>query len=280
MPAATHFATASLPSNGSEAPMTGTVRSHVLEPGIVQVTIDQPERLNALSVKMWDELRDTMRTLDADESVRCIILTGAGDKAFGSGADISEFEETRSTAEKARAYAKRTHGALAAVAGCRHPVIAAIKGLCVGGGLELASCADIRIAGRSSQFGVPVKRLGLVVAYEELRGLIELVGKANALEILLEGSIFGTEDAIRMGLINRVVEDGGVDEAALAAARRIAEGAPLVARWHKKFTRRLMDPKPLTAEENDESYHCFDTEDFRIGSNSFLTKTKPTFVGR
>ena len=139
-----------------------------------------------------------------------------------------------------------------------------IHGLCVGGGLELA--LDLRSADRrapSARFGIPVKRLGLVVAYAELEPLVQLVGPANAMEILLEGRIFGADEALRMGLINRVVADAELDAEVAATTARIAEGAPLVARWHKKFTRRLLQPAPLSPEELDESYHCFGTEDFR-----------------
>jgi enoyl-CoA hydratase len=247
---------------------------------LARVTLNQPARLNAVNNAMWQRLGEVFDELDADQSLRCVVLAGAGDKAFSVGADISEFEANRSTVEKARAYAGRTHGAMGRIAACRHPVVARIRGLCVGGGLELALTADLRIAAESARFGIPVKRLGLVVAYSELEPLLQLVGPANALEILLEGRIFGAEDALRMGLINRVVADAELDRELEATVGRIAEGAPLVARWHKKFTRRLLQPAPLTAEELDESYHCFGTEDFRAGYRAFLAKTKPEFEGR
>ncbi|MDF2096459.1 enoyl-CoA hydratase/isomerase family protein [Aquibaculum arenosum] len=260
--------------------MSGTIRHEILDDGIARVVLDHEPRLNAINNAMWDELSSLFERFDADSDLRCIMITGAGEKAFSTGADISEFEENRSTIEKARAYAKRTHGALRTIQSCRHPVIAEIRGLCVGGGLETALCADLRIAGKSARFGIPVKRLGLVVAYDEMRGLVETVGRSNSLRILLEGDIFGAEEALGMGLINRVVEDAQVAEESLATAKRIAEGAPLVARWHKKFARRLMDPAPLTAEENDESFTCFGTEDFQIGYRAFLDKKKPAFTGR
>jgi enoyl-CoA hydratase/carnithine racemase len=155
-----------------------------------------------------------------------------------------------------------------------------IKGPCVGGGLEIASQCDMRICGESSRFGIPVKNLGLVVAYQEMRGLVDLVGPSAALEIVLEGRIFGAQEAFRKGLVNRVVPDAEVEQEAYAAARRIAEGAPLVARWHKKFVKRLLDPKPLTAAELEESFACFATEDYRIGYRAFLAKKKPEFKGR
>lgn len=260
--------------------MTGRILREELEPGIVRVIVDNREKRNAISVAMWRELADTFRTLDADLGLRCVILRGAGDEAFGAGADISEFATTRANSVQARHYAEKVQEALRAVRHCRHPVIAAIRGLCVGGGLELAVCTDLRIAGAGARFGIPVKRLGLTVAYDELEPLVELVGRGGAMRILLEGDLFGAEEALRMGLLTRVVADEQVDAAALESARRIAEGAPLVARWHKKFVNRLMDPRPLDESERAESYACFDTEDFRTGFRSFLQRTAPRFVGR
>ncbi len=250
------------------------------EGALARVTLNQPARLNAVNTAMWQRLGEVFDELDADQGLRCVVLAGAGDKAFSVGADISEFEANRSTVEKARAYASRTHGAMTRIAACRHPVVAQIRGLCVGGGLELALTADLRIAGESARFGIPVKRLGLVVAYSELEPLLRLVGPANALEILLEGRIFGAGEALRMGLINRIVPDAELEADLEATVGRIAEGAPLAARWHKKFTRRLLQPEPVTAAELDESYHCFGTEDFRTGYQAFLAKTRPEFKGR
>jgi enoyl-CoA hydratase/carnithine racemase len=229
---------------------------------------------------MWRELKSLFEGFDRDESLRCIVLGGAGGKAFSVGADIAEFPTVRANAAQAREYAKLAHGAMEAMAGCRHPVIAAIQGLCVGGGLEVASTCDMRFCTESSRFGVPVKRLGLVVAYAELLPLARLVGPANAKEILLEGKVFGSGRAREMGLVNRVLPEADFDAAIDEIASAIAEGAPLVARWHKKFVDRLADPAPLTPEELDESYHCFDTEDFRIGTDAFNSKTQPVFKGR
>ena len=158
--------------------------------------------------------------------------------------------------------------------------MAQIHGICVGGGLEIAALADLRICGASSRFGAPINKLGLVMAYAEMAPLVRLVGSATALEILLEGRIFDAEEARAKGLVTRVVPDAEVAAEARAAAERIAAGAPLAARWHKRFARRLAEARPLTAAELDECFDCFDTEDFRIGYAAFLAKTAPVFVGR
>ncbi len=247
---------------------------------VARVVLNRPEKLNCVSTAMWSGLADIFRELDADPGLRCVVLSGAGGRAFCVGADIAEFATTRADAAQARRYAELSHAALQAIARCRHPVVAAIDGLCVGGGLELACCADLRICSSPSRFGIPVKRLGLVVATTEMEPLVRLVGAAVAKEILLTGDIFPAEEARRMGLVNRVAPGDGFAREVDRLVASIVEGAPLVARWHKKFADRLCDPRPLDAAEHDESFHCFDTEDFRIGSAAFLAKAKPDFVGR
>lgn len=247
---------------------------------IATVTLNRPDKLNALDLASWRRLAEVMAALDGDGSLRCIVLRGAGGKAFAAGADISAFERERKDAAEARVYGESVQAAMRATAGCRHPTIALIEGVCVGGGLELASTCDMRICGESSRFGVPIKKLGLTMAYGELEALLQLVGPAAAKEILLEGAVFGAERAVALGLVNRVVPDDVVETESYATARRIAEGAPLVARWHKKFIARLMRGDPLTADEIEEGFAAMDTEDYRIGVSAFLGKKDPAFVGR
>jgi enoyl-CoA hydratase len=247
---------------------------------IATVVLNRPEKLNALTKTMWRRLGDVFLELEAEDAVRCIVLRGAGEKAFAPGNDIGEFENERANVEQARAYGQVMTRTIEAIGHCRHPVVAQIHGICVGGGLEIAGLADIRICGESSRFGVPINRLGLVMAHSEIGALIRLAGEAVALEILLEGRVFGAAEAKEKGLVTRVVPDGEVEAEAKATARRIADGAPLVARWHKKFARRLRDPRPLGPEEIDEGYACYGTEDFRIGRQAFLAKAKPEFKGR
>ena len=247
---------------------------------IATVVLNRPEKLNALTKPMWQRLGDVFLELGADDAVRCILIRGAGERAFAPGNDISEFDRERSNIEQARAYGKVMTRTIEAIGNCRHPVVAQIHGICVGGGLEIAGLADFRICGESSRFGVPINKLGLVMAYSEIGALIRLAGEAVALEILLEGRVFDAKEAKEKGLVTRVVPDAEVETEAKATARRIADGAPLVARWHKKFARRLRDARPLTADELDEGFACYGTEDFKIGRKAFLAKEKPLFKGR
>jgi len=247
---------------------------------IATVTLNNPEKLNALGLAAWKRLGEILRALHEDDSLRCIVVRGAGNKAFAAGADISEFEKTRNNSRNGKKYGTVLEATMAALERCRHPIVAMIHGACVGGGLEIASQCDLRICGTSSRFGIPINKLGLVVGYGEMNALIALIGRAAVLEILLEGRVLGASEAKDMGLVNRVVPDDEVEGEAMAAARRIAAGAPLAARWHKKFARRLAQARPLTAKERDEAYACYDTEDFRTGVKAFLAKQNPEFRGK
>jgi len=249
---------------------------------IATVVLSNPGRLNALTVSMWQELKRTLDALSAEDSLRCVVLRGAGSEAFAAGADIAEFATARDNAGQGKVYHRQyVHGALKAVGECRHPTVAMIHGPCVGGGLEIACMCDLRIAGRSGRFGVPISRLGFAIAYDELAAVLPLTGRAVALEILLEGRIWEAREALGKGLLTRVVDDARLEEEAYAAARRIADGAPLVNRWHKRFVRRLVpQPAPLTEAEIEDNFAYFGTEDYRIGMDAFAKKQKPKFVGR
>ncbi len=247
---------------------------------IATVLLNRPHKLNALTRSMWQRLGETMHALSADDDVRCVVVRGAGEKAFSPGNDIGEFETMRSNREQAIRYGQAMHETARAIAECRHPTLARIHGICVGGGLEIAALCDLRICGEGSRFGAPIKNLGLVMAYPEIAPLIELAGRSVALELLYEGRILGAREAYEKGLVNRVVADDRVAEECRETAQRIAEGAPLAARWHKKFARRLAQQAPLSEAERLEAFECFDTEDFRTGYRAFLAKTKPVFVGR
>ncbi len=245
------------------------------------VTLSHPDRLNVLDRQGWESLAEVMTALGEDQSVRCVVIEGSGDRAFSAGSDIGGFPQERGTPEQVQAYARALESALVALRSCPHPTLALIHGVCVGGGLEIAASCDLRICSQSSRFGAPINRLGVTMSYTELGPLVELVGASGTLEILLEGGLIDAERAFQKGLVNRVVPDEEVEEEARATAQRIAAGAPLVNRWHKKFVRRLTDGGgPPTEDERQEAYEAFQTDDYREGVQAFLERRDPRFDGK
>ena len=247
---------------------------------IATVVLNAPDKLNALSKASWIALARVMRELSSDKSMRCVVLRGAGSAAFAAGADITEFPRVRADGTQGREYGDLIDAAMQEVGNCTHPTVALIQGVCVGGGLEIALMCDLRIASETGRFGIPINRLGLTMGYGELEGLLAAVGPAVALEILLEGRVFDAREALAKGLVHRVVPELDVEREAYASAARIAAGAPLVARWHKRFIRRLKTRTSLSDAEWQEGFACFDTEDYREGLRAFLAKVPPQFKGR
>ncbi len=254
------------------------------EGAVATVTLNHPERMNALEREMWAELGRIMPELEADAAVRVVVFRGAGDRAFSSGADISRFEKERFSSAQAREYAKEGFLAgLDAVDAFSKPILCLIRGACVGGGAELAAAADLRIAGESSRFGVPVAKLGLVAGYSELRRFVQSIGPARTLDMLLTARLFSAREMLEAGFLARVAPDDEVEKTTYEAAERIASLAPLVHGWHKSFVKKILrDPglSALTEEEAAQEFACFDTEDFREGVASFLAKRDPEFRGR
>lgn len=246
---------------------------------IATVTLSNPGKLNALNVAMWNALTQAFSVLSEDESLRCVILRG-DENNFAAGADVEEFATVRSTmAQGMRYHTETIANALRAISQCPHPTLAAIEGVCVGGGLEIACACDIRIASPSARFGIPINRLGFSLAPGELQPLLQLAGKATVLEILLEGRVFDAAEAKDKGLVNRIVDDVSID--ARKTAQRIAQGAPLAARMNKKMVRRLTpQAAPLTEQELLDAFSFLASQDYREGVQTFLKKRKPVFSGK
>ena len=246
---------------------------------IATVTLSNPDKLNALDVAMWRELASTFRTLSQDESLRCVLVRGEGG-TFAAGADIAEFPALRHNAQHGQRYHEElVSPALNAIVECIHPTIASIDGACAGGGLEIACASDLRIGAPTARFGVPIKRLGFALAPAEMRDLVQLVGIATTLEILLEGRMLSATEAKDKGLLHRIADD--VYAEAQATAQRIAEGAPLAARMNKKLARRLAPlPEALSPSEILDAYALLDSTDYREGVAAFLGNRKPAFTGK
>jgi enoyl-CoA hydratase len=246
---------------------------------IATVTLSNRGKLNAITVAMWKALQDVFTQLAQDENLRCVIVHGEG-ADFAAGADIDEFPRMRATKEQAIQYhTKLIFPALDAIAQCALPTLAAIKGVCVGGGLEIACACDLRISSPSARFGIPVNHRGFPLAPGELQGLLGLVGKATALEILLEGRVFSADEAKEKGLIHRIVAD--VPMHARETAQRIAAGAPLAARMNKKLIRRLSPSiAALTAQELQDAFSYMSSTDYHEGVQSFIEKRAPRFIGK
>ncbi|MEL7041510.1 MAG: enoyl-CoA hydratase-related protein [Pseudomonadota bacterium] len=258
--------------------MSGSV-DLVINDGLAELKLNQPDKLNAMTKAMWIEFAEAWEALDGDPSVRCVLLFGAG-RGFCPGNDIGEFETERSNAEKARALSAIMNRGRQAMLSCPHPVVARIQGPCVGGGLEIAAMADIRIASSDAKFGAPLNKIGLSMAYEEMLPIWKLCGRAQMYEFLVEGRLIDAQTAFIRGLVNRVVAPGDLVDETQATIQAVMAGPPLVHRWHKQFLDRLDRPEPLTDADHDDHYLAFETEDYERGYKAFLNKTKPEFVGR
>jgi enoyl-CoA hydratase/carnithine racemase len=259
--------------------MGGNVRLS-RDPMQAVVTFSNPGKLNAFDTGMWLQLETVLEELGADLQLRCLTLRGDGDQAFSSGADISEFDEVRSSAAQAQEFARPVHRCFDKLRSFPAPTLAAIEGVCAGGGLELAACCDLRVCSRESRFGIPINKIGATLSYAELEVLVEAAGPALALELLLEGRMLTAEEALTKGLVTRVTEYEAFETELQAIVRRIAAGGPLAARWHKRAVRRLRSPEPLSEAEIQEGYSGLDTEDYRQGYRAFLAGKRAVFEGR
>lgn len=252
----------------------------LIQGAIATVIMNRPEKMNALDRDMWRALGDTFLGLSERDDIGCIVLRGVGMRAFAPGADISEFDTCRRNADEAKRYDVTMRRAFAAVRQCPQPVVALIFGPCVGGGLELACQCDLRISAESGRFGVPINRISVVMAHDEIAAIQRLVGPARMSEILLEGRVFGAREALAMGLVNRVMAESEAEAEAYACAQRITAGAPLVNRWHKRFVETIAQGGTVPPAESAEAYDFLDTQDYLEGVAAFKAKRKPVFTGQ
>jgi enoyl-CoA hydratase/carnithine racemase len=247
---------------------------------VAYIKLTYPDQLNVLDIHGWRSLRQVVEELSQNGEVSCVVIEGEGEQAFSAGSDIKSFLGERNTEDQVREYGSALEGALSALTNCPHPMVALINGICVGGGLEIAACCDLRICGEGSKFGAPINRLGLTMSYTELGPIVRLIGASRTLEILFGGGLITAQKAYDIGLVTTVVPDGTVREEVDSVVENIGSGAPLVNRWHKKFVRNLVDGVDVTQEMKEEAYEAFQTEDYKEGIQAFLERRKPKFEGR
>lgn len=250
--------------------------------GIGWMIFNNPERRNALSLEMWGGMAEILRAFEADDAVRVVVMKGAGEKAFVSGADISQFEKNRSSAEQAAEYARVSEEARRVMEGMKKPLIAMIRGYCLGGGLGVALQADIRVASDDSQFGIPAGRLGIAYGFDGLKRLVDLVGPAKAKEIMFTARRITAANALDIGLVNAVAPAEELEGVVKDMADVIAGNAPLSVRASKL----TIDEVAKDGADRDLamierlSRECFDSDDYREGRTAFMEKRKPVFTGR
>src|SRR5947209_5375041 len=250
--------------------------------GVGVITFNNPAKRNAMSLDMWEGLGHALVELRDEPDVRVVIMVGAGDKAVASGADISQFEKTRHNAEASEEYSKRSAAQRALLADYPKPTIACIRGFCLGGGMQVAMLADIRFASENSQFGIPAAKLGIAYGYDGLRNLVSLVGPSWARLIMYTGTRIDAAEALRIGLVDRVLPDAGLWDATLEVARTISANAPLAVKAAKITIAQVL--KDSAARDfdaiRDIGTACMDSEDFREGRRAFMEKRKPVFRGK
>ena len=246
------------------------------------VIFNNPARHNAVSLEMWEAMGSVMDEFLADEDIRVLVVSGAGGKAFVSGADISKFESERATKEAVAAYAAASAAACDKLYNFPKPTIARIQGYCMGGGVNLALCCDLRVCNKGARFAIPAAKLGLGYGYSGLKRLSDVIGPSRAMEIFYTARQFSAQEAYEMGLVNACVGDGELDDAVDDITRRIGENAPMTIAAIKRAAREIVkdpDDRDLDALEVMVQA-CFDSQDYIEGRRAFMEKRKPGFKGR
>lgn len=249
--------------------------------GIATVTLRNPRKHNAISITMWAQCGDVANRLAADDTLRVVVLRGYGDRAFASGADISEFSETRQTPEEDQRYTDLIDRACAALAALPVPTVAMIHGYCIGGGMALAVSCDLRIGDDDATFAIPAARLGVGYMPAGVKRIMDLVGPAYAKEILFTGARLDASRALGMGLLNRIEPAAALEAAVAELAATLRDNAPLTLRAAKGTVEEWLKPE----HERDFAAvtalieHCHDSDDFKEGQRAFAEKRPPVFRG-
>ena len=249
---------------------------------IATVVFNRPKMRNAISLAMWSEIAMTTERLSKDDSVRAIVYRGAGTEAFASGADISEFKENRKDTATALAYGAQTDAAYSAIRMCPKPTLAMIYGFCMGGAMAVAMACDLRFAALGSKFGIPAARLSIIYGLDAVHQLVDLVGPAYTKDILYSARTLDCEEALRIGLIQRLVHPSELEMTTYDYLRTVAANAPLSVRGTKAQVQAIFDGITDARRERLRALgiQTFESKDYREGTHAFLEKRPPKFTGR
>ncbi|HLS89087.1 MAG TPA: enoyl-CoA hydratase-related protein [Sphingobacteriaceae bacterium] len=250
---------------------------------VARITFNRPDQRNALRYEDWSTLAMEVPRLAADSTVRVIVFTGAGDKAFSAGGDISQFPQWRMGVDQAREYQKAVESALQAIMDCPQPTVARINGACTGGGLQVATACDVRLAAAGARFGMPIARIGVVIGWRELERLVELIGIGGASDLLLTGRLVDAQEAKAMGLVQRVAAPDQLDQLVEETIEALTAGSPYTHRVHKEML-ALLPKHPglqkLPAKARELPLTAVNSMDYREGVAAFLEGRRPNFTGR
>jgi enoyl-CoA hydratase len=243
---------------------------------------DNPARRNAVSLSMWQDISRVLEDFGVDPQVRVVVLAGAGDKAFVSGADISQFESQRSGPEAVQRYEEIAEGAQLRLHSFDKPTLAMIRGYCLGAGVNIANACDLRIAADDARIGIPAAKLGLGYRVSSTKNLVDVAGAANAREMLLTGRQYSAAEAKAMGLLHHVVPAAELESFTRATCETLAANAPLTMRTAKRIIRELLQaPGEFDAAQAKAWVReCFDSADYSEGRKAFMEKRKPLFTGK